>query len=195
MFSSLFGRSSSGGGRGKKPSSPHADSDQLASSPLPPSTETLAAVIATQRKRRQACARQAAKAEHRRDSFLHKAETCVHVVDASALNEKAAQAENARKAKTAMVITLQAQIDVLERVAAEAGMSVLGLDEDLDAADARVQREEENLRVDQEDVRVQQENAEEMSLLLSRGIELPHEEEDSDAAIRGQIDGFQQGVV
>lgn len=183
MFSSLFGR---GGGGGKNKKSPPPLPGDNPPSPTLPNAETLAAVIATQKKRRAACGRQATKAEGRRDSFLHKAETCVHVVDATTLNEKAAQAENVRKSKTAMMITLQAQIDVLERVAAEAGMSAQGLDEDFEEADRRMERGEEQLRVDQEDIRVQQENAEEMSLLLSRGIELPNEEE-------AEGEGFRMG--
>lgn len=193
MFSSLFGgragksRGNKTAGKAAAAAAAEVDGAPLAEPDAPAAPlhgETLEAVIATQRKRWRACQRYAEKAEKRRDSYLQKAETTGDEEDAALCNEKATEAEELRKGKTAMFITLQAQISVLERVMTESGFQTQGLDEDFDEAEERMDEAEMTLREEREEIRVQRESAEEMSRLLSRNIAV-HVDDDED---RGDVD-------
>ena len=191
MLSALFGTRASAGGQGQKGQRAAANGKDDSSSAVD-NAETLAGVIARQKRRRKLCMEHAAKAEHRRNVLLQEAETAVQPADVAALNEKARAAENVRKNMTAQVISLQAQLAVLDRVMTEFGFREHNIDEDSELADIRMTREEEELKEEQENVRIQQENAEEMSRILSQNITVPIDEVEEEELHR-QIDEFQSG--
>lgn len=199
MFSSLFGGRNGGGsaskqrgnrgGKGGAGGEPAVNTEP--ETVLRPShSETLEAVVATQKKRCRASQRHSERAEKRRDAYLRQAETTADPEEAETFNEKAAEAESLRKSKTALFITLQTQIDVLERVLMESGLRSQGLDEDLDAAVQRMERAEQTLREDREEVRAQRESAEEMSRMLSKNIAMPVDEDE----VRDELEHYREQV-
>lgn len=139
--------------------------------------ETLEGVIRAQKRRARGCQRLAEKAEALRDSSD----------DADTVAEQ----EGIRKAQIDLWIVLTAQINVLERVAAETdiyGTGNTGLSEDLDEAELRQAREEEEYARAQDALRAQQDETEQTNYLISRSTEMDAPLDDD--AAQEQIDEF-----
>lgn len=196
MFSSLFGGRGGGKAKGAKAAAKEAAAAAAKAAAaeaerLPGARpETLETVIETQRVRCAQCQRHAEKAEHRRDNLLASAEVAEDADEAEHLNEAASEQEELRKAKTDMCIALQAQIGVLERVLTESGLRSQGIDEDLEAAAARQEKEEEGYYIEREKVSEIREKNEEVSLLLSQNTF--HDAVDVDEQ-NMEIQAFQNG--
>lgn len=137
-------------------------------------SETLESVILSQKRRARGCQRLAEKAEALRDSSD----------DADTVAEQ----EGIRKSQIDLWIVLTAQINVLERVAAETDIYATTLNEDLDAADVRQAREEEEYHRNQDALRAQQQQTEETSYLISRSTEMPLD--DNERVTMDEIDEF-----
>ncbi len=193
MFSSLFG--GRGGGRAKGAKAAAKEAAKEAAAAAKPTVgeaermpgarpETLQTVIETQRVRCAQCQRHAEKAEHRRDNLLASAEVAEDADEAEHLNEAAAEQEALRKAKTDMCIKLQEQISVLERVAAESGLRSQGLDEDLDAAAARQEKEEEGYYIERKKAEDVREKNDEVNLLMSQNTFEPSGDLDANSEIQ-----------
>lgn len=139
--------------------------------------ETLISVIRSQKRRARRCQRLAEKAEELRDS--------------SEDPDVVAEQEGIRKAQIDLWIVLTAQINVLERVAAETDIYATdtGLNEDLDAAEIRQAREEEEYHRNQDALRAQQQETEETSYLITRSTEMPLDHSEV-ATMENEIDEF-----
>lgn len=188
MLNAIFGHrapSSSGAKGGRSPTSPTGISRTSSEG------ETLAAVILRQKRRKKACAERAAKAENRRDALLEEAKVCEDPETAAAHNDKARAAENVRKKMTAMVITLRAQIGVLDKVITEFGFKDTRGEEDPLIADERIATGEQHVREADEDIRVQREKAEQISRMLSQNIAMPMDEDDIQA-VHDDLHEFQK---